>query len=413
MRVLISYFFLPLLLSLISYTSLMAQLPESREVVFVETFSTSEVALKAKGIGKEVEDAENDARKAAVYFVLYNATDGLLQTDEEKSNFQKIENDFFSLSNINNYITFFGNEMLSRVRVRDKVKVEKFVRVDKEKLAQDLAKKGIIASRTDLVEAVGNPVIMVLPEVPRGQSPIEALQTDAELKKGAEVIESYLTARKYSVEVPEQRQVLSELVEAQANLKNMETDIAYQLALTIGADIYITYNVQIEKGKFGNKASVGCRAFETTTGRLLGTETGFSPERPSTATAALIEEAMNSAIDKTLSRIDAYWKQDLERGQQYKLIFRIIGDYKDPFEISDAIEEILRKFSPTARQIAVTDRTLDYVIWQKDYETPTQLFRALEKVVNANPTIRKNFAKLKRISINRKMLLLAIDNTQD
>ncbi len=406
-------FLLPIIFLLTSCTSLQAQLPESREVVFVETFSSSEVSLKAKGIGKEVEDAENDARKAAVYFVLYGGTDPLLQTDEEKRNFQKIEGDFFNLSNINTYITFFGNEMLSRVRVRDGVKVEKFVRVNKEKLAQDLAKRGIIASRADLAEAIGNPVIMVLPEVPRGQSPIEALQTDSELKKGAEVIESYLTARKYTVEVPEQRQVISELAEAQVNLKSMETDIAYQLALTIGADIYITYNVQIEKGTFGNKASVGCRAFETTTGRLLGTETGFSPERPSTATAALIEEAMNSAIDKTLSRIDAYWKQDLERGQQYKLIFRIVGDYKDLFEISDAIEEVLKKFSANTRQIAVTDRTLDYVIWQKEYDTPTKLFRALEKAVNSNPTIRKNFAKLKRVSVNRKLLLLAIDNTQE
>lgn len=405
--------FLPMLLLLTSCASVMAQLPESREVVFVETFSASEVSLKAKGIGKEVEDAENDARKAAIYFVLFGGTDALLQTDEEKANFQKIEADFFNLANINTYITFFGNEMLSRVRVRGGVKVEKFVRVNKEKLSQDLAKRGIIASRADLAEAIGNPVIMVLPEVARGQSPLEALQTDAELKKGAEVIESYLTARKYRVEVPEQRQVISDLAEAQASLKSMESDIAYQLALTIGADIYITYNVQIEKGKFGNKASVGCRAFETTTGRLLGTETGFSPERPSTATAALIEEALNSAVDKTLSKIDAYWKQDLERGQQYKLLFRIVGDYNDLFEISDAIEEVLKKISSTSRQLTVTDRTLDYVIWQKDYDTPTKLFRALEKAVNANPIIRKNFAKLKRVSVNRKLLLLSIDNTQE
>jgi hypothetical protein len=53
------------------------------------------------------------------------------------------------------------------------------------------------------------------------------------------------------------------------------------------------------------------------------------------------------------------------------------------------------------------------VIWQKEYDTPTKLFRALEKAVNSNPTIRKNFAKLKRVSVNRKLLLLAIDNTQE
>lgn len=412
MQILFSPFLVALVVWLGS-SSVLAQLPQSREAVFVETFSASEVSLKVKGIGKEVEDAENDARKAAIYYVLYGGTDALLQTDEEKANFKRIENEFFDLNNVNRYITFFGNETLSRVRLRDGVKVEKFVRVDKEKLAQDLAKRGVIASRADLAEAVGNPVIMVLPEVPKGQSPIEALQTDSDLKKGAEVIESYLTARKYNVEVPEQRQVLADLAEAQSSLSNVETDLVYQLALTIGADIYITYAVQIEQGKFGNKASVGCRAFETTTGRLLGAETGYSPERPSTATAALIEEAMNSAIDKTLARLDAYWKQDLERGQQYKLIFRIVGDYKDPFEIADAVEEVLKKNFTNSRQLAVTERTLDYVIWQREHDTPTKLYRALEKAINANPVIRKNFAKLKRISVNRKLLLLAIDNAQE
>jgi hypothetical protein len=53
------------------------------------------------------------------------------------------------------------------------------------------------------------------------------------------------------------------------------------------------------------------------------------------------------------------------------------------------------------------------VIWQKDSEGSSKLYRALEKAVNDNAVMRKNFAKLKRLSVNRKMLLLSIDNREE
>jgi hypothetical protein len=405
----------PLLFLLIlfnaSCTALLAQLPTSREATFVETYSAAEVSIKAKGIGNEVTDAESDAQKSAIYFVLFGGTDPLLQNTDEIAQFEKVKADIFDTRNLNKYIAFMGTEILSRVRIGDGVKVEKFIRVNKERLTQDLVAKGVIASRADLKEASGNPIVMVLPEVAKGYSPIQILQTDPNAKKAAEVIESYLTARKYDVEVPEQKQNLNELAEAQAGLKGVEQDMAYQLALSVGADVYITFTVQIEKGSFGNKAAVGCRAYETTTARLLGTETGYSPERPSTSTAALIEEAMNGAVDKTLSRINAYWKEDINRGVQYKLIFKLKGDYKESFAISDAVEETLTKFASKSKPGAVGDRTFDYVVWHKEHDTSTKLFRALSKELDATPTFRKNNAKLKRISVNRKLLLLSIDNT--
>ena len=73
-------------------------LPESREATFIEANGSAEVLVRAKGIGgasglfgfKEDESlklAEIDARKSAVYLVLYGGAgiDALLRTDEEKS----------------------------------------------------------------------------------------------------------------------------------------------------------------------------------------------------------------------------------------------------------------------------------------------------------------------------------------
>jgi hypothetical protein len=380
------------------------------QATFVESYSPTEVTIRATGIGSDVDNAELDAKKCALYFVLAITTDPLLQTSEEKTSFEQMKEQFFAKGNFEQYITFVGNDILSRVKTKDGVKVEKLVRVNKEKLSQDLSEKGVLKSREEVSANVGNPMIMVLPEVAKGENPIEKLKSDANIKKGAEVIEGYLTARKYDVQVPEQMNVLNELTTAQNQVAGNEDDIAYQLALSIGSDVYITFNVKVEKGSIGKKAVVGCRAYETTTAKLLGTETGYSPERPSVPDAALIEEAMNWAIEKVLSRISAYWKEDATRGQQYKLIFTITGTFDDTYAISDVIDDVLGTITTQKKQNIATEKTVDYIIWQKEFENTSKLFRELDKRLKEN----KDFsgAKLKRVNINRKLMLMEVENDE-
>jgi len=85
-------------------------------------------------------------------------------------------------------------------------------KVNKELLTKDLEARNIIAARADLAETIGNPFIMVLPAVEKGQSPIDLLRTNPEVKHAAAVIESYLTARQYDVIVPEQQQSMEVMV---------------------------------------------------------------------------------------------------------------------------------------------------------------------------------------------------------
>lgn len=401
-----------LVLFIVAGRTVYAQVPKSQEATFVESYSPTEVTLKAKGIGFNVDEAERDARKCAVYFLLYSANDAILQTPAEKEAFKAIEQEFFTDANINNYITFMSNSILSKVKLQDgSVKVEKLIRVNREKLKEDLVAKGAIAGTKDLAAIAGNPFIMVLPEVPKGQSPIAALQRDPNIKKGAEVIESYLTARRYEVRVPEQQDAVNDLVSAKKAVAGIQDDIAYKLALSIGADIYISYNVKIEQGSIGKKASVGCRAYETTTARLLGTETGYSPERPDVPEAALIEEAMNFAIDRVLSRINAYWKEDISSGRQYKVIFRITGKFDDPDDLTDALEDVLKEVTTKRKNNATTKETADWILWQNSYESERDFFKAISKAFESNKDIKKLGAKLKRININRKLMLLEIVNS--
>ncbi|MCX7761849.1 MAG: DUF6175 family protein [Candidatus Kryptonium sp.] len=403
------YVFLIFAFGIVSYAQ--KNLPVSREATFIESYSPSEVTIRASGIGKDNKQAELDGRRAAVWYVLLGATDPILQTPEERKAFEGIQDEIFDAKNISKYISFETTEYEARVKLADgRVKITKYYRVNKKLLTDDLVAKNIIKPKEEITEAIGLPFIMVVPEAPKGVSPVDLLRSDRLLKKGAEVIESYLTARKYDVQVPEQMETLSELAQAQAGLKGIEEDYAYQLALAIGSDVYITYNVKVERRYIGSteyrKAVVAARAYETTTARLLGTETGYSGEY-AVPEEAVVEEAMNDAIDKVLSRIMAYWKDDLTRGLQFKILFRITGNFDEDThdEILMSTETALRKLCNRIKQNVVTDQTMDYIVWvdPKKYNSPLALFRDIRRQIESAVPV-----KVKRINANRKLLILEI-----
>jgi hypothetical protein len=193
------------------------------------------------------------------------------------------------------------------------------------------------------------------------------------------------------------------LANIQAELKGAEQDISYQLSLALGADVYITFSGSVQ----GGKATVVVKAYETTTARLLGTETGYSATRPNVAQEALVEEAINGAIQNVLTRITAYWQEDVKRGVQYRLIFNVVGSFSPKqieslqFDVSDAIQEM---FS-TSKENIITDKTMDYIVWAKnsEYSKSMNIFRDIKSKL-------ANKADVTRININRKLIILGIDH---
>jgi len=401
MKQMISLFLFALVVLVSSLVSAQGNLPKSKEAKFAETYSQTEVQVFAKGIGKDVDEAEKDAKKAAIYYLLYSANDPILQTAAEKEAFNGVADKFFEIGNINNYVTYMANDIKSKVNTKEGVKVEKLIRVGREKLREDLQSQGILVSKEALSQAAGNPFLMVIPEVKKGENPIQKLQNEPLTKKAAETIEGFLTARKYDVQVPEAMDNLNDLINAQAGAKGVEDDIAYQLALSIGSDVYITFNAAIEN----KKGIVAARAYETTTGRLLGTETGYSSDATA-PDAALVEAAMNFAADKVLSRINAYWKEDIKNGQQFKVIFKITAQLDDDAmeDLSDEIDAAIKESSNGKfKKGASGDKTKDVVIWSNKYKDGDELYKYFRDRFKKHDSI-----KVKKINVNRKLVIMEL-----
>ena len=416
------------ILTLIFSSAIFGQLPESKQATLIETISSSEVMIEATGIYKGkgktnkkkiadvgargVKRAIDDAKRSAIYNLLFGGTDPLISTPQERQNFDQYEAFFFDMENISNYITYEDVQVQKKVKIDGGkgIRIVKRFKVNKEMLKKDLESRGVLEARADLAQAVGNPVIMVLPAVATGESPLELLETNPQVRHAASVVESYLTARQYDVVVPEQQSALESLNSAQMSLGDREEDYAYNLALSIGSDVYITFAGAVEEAAYGaQKYVLIVRAYETTTARLLGTETGYSQGRQGEIMVS-IEEAMNDAIDKVLSRISNYWKSDLERGIQYKLIVNLAADLDQDqveeiqFAFMDAVDEV----AASSKENIITDATMDYLLWcdPTKYDRSSKVYRYIKKAFDEASTD----GTLRRVTINRKMILLRIDS---
>ena len=103
-----------------------------------------------------------------------------------------------------------------------------------------------------------------------------------------------------------------------------------------------------------------------------------------------------------------YWKDDLKRGMQYKLIVSISTDFDEDevediqFAFMDAVDKIAQK----SKENIVTAQTIDYLIWcnPEKYDKSTKVYRYLKSAFSDQGVE----GTLKKIYVNRKLILLKV-----
>jgi len=122
----------------------------------------------------------------------------------------------------------------------------------------------------------------------------------------------------------------------------------------------------------------------------------------------LIEEAMNNAIDPVLSKINAYWKDDLKRGIQYKLVISLGSGFDNDTaeDIAWGMGDILQQIAKDYKENVISEKTLDYLIWcdPSEYRRSSNVYRSIKEDYQ-NEGLPGD---LDRETINRKLLLLSI-----
>ena len=237
---------------------------------------------------------------------------------------------------------------------------------------------------------LGHPTIMVIPAVEPDVDPIIAL-ADPLTGHIAGAIESHLTAQGFDVLIPTQQVLIDEVIDASRTLEGIFVDRQHARALAFGSDIYIVFSVlwdeQSAVGTDLLRAAVAIRAFETTTARALGTETGYSRARP-VREEVVAEEAVNDALPKILSRLGRYWKKDRELGFQYLAHLSFTGSLSQQATqmLQGSLVDRLRQESGVKylREEIATARRCDYRLWCEPNQITSarELARMIERSIH-------------------------------
>ena len=133
--------------------------PISHEVREVESTNSAETLLRATGQGSSVEYAITDAKKAAIWFLLYAGTKPFLKTADEKHNFTPVEEKLYS--DFARFIRYTSG-LKSKKKLGNTTYVDIIVKVDVTMLKQYLVDNGVIKSSEDVAESIGLPAISIV-----------------------------------------------------------------------------------------------------------------------------------------------------------------------------------------------------------------------------------------------------------
>jgi hypothetical protein len=365
------------------------QYPQTFDAQITTSLDPENTEVIARGTWDHVEGAIVEAKMNAMWAVINT----LAQTDEEK---RKVEaNKVKIFSNPDKYVRQEGG--IKRTRTPDgRINVEIKAIVRKKLLEDDLVSAGLIQRREEIIEVLENPSIVVIPD--------EKVKNQGWVEFGVNEVNSYFTTKKFEILNPETIDRLYQMAEQIGIIEGLPQDPAAKIALSVGADIYVVVEGKFEEGQVGKdkttKAAASLKAFETTTGRLIGSSTGFSKELiagPGKDRVTL-SEAIRDAADKLITQIMDYWKSDIKKGKQF-LIF-VYGNFENLQEQAD-ITSAIKNISADYKREVASKNLMTFRVWYKG--------KSDEIIFSLQDELSKRNLKLTPTMQNRKMIQIKID----
>ena len=251
------------------------------------------------------------------------------------------------------------------------------------------------------------PNILVAPSLSgKGISELQVVQNNPMARTIMEAVNAYLTKKTYDVTSLEGQANLNDLVQMQNDIAENDDDLSYLASLALGADVYIKFSGNVKSSTI----SVELNAYESSTARLLGSESAMDDDCGGSDQATISEclhRAATRAMPKLEKKIQAYWQKDLEQGIQYKIIMNIKGEFDEEDEIEDLHDDIVQGLKKIFKHVNVnvmSAKTIDVVVYADADEHPDS-----QTVYGSIREMLKNRANTKKINLTRKLILMDVE----
>lgn len=265
------------------------------------------------------------------------------------------------------------------------------------------SQKSASAAAFDMQNSASTPTIMVMPaKSGSGKSELEVVTDNPMSKAMMESINGYLTQKKYEVKSLEGQSQLDDVIKMQNDIANTDDDMSYLASLVLGADIYVKYSGSVQT----DNVVVEVNAYETSTGRLLGSQTAEVKNNghvSQTNLRANVQAAARKAMPNLEKKILAYWSSNLQKGVQYKVVMNLKGEFTDS-QIEDLHDFTVSSLKKTFNSVTVnvlTEKTIDLVVYADPgrYADSQEVYSEIRKILKSN-------AETKKINITKKLILM-------
>ena len=256
----------------------------------------------------------------------------------------------------------------------------------------------------EVIQDYTQPIIVVTPAM-SSKGEAQEIAVDNNSHSVQEAIHSYLTKKNYEVKSVEGQETLNEILQMQNDIANTEDDLSYLAGIALDADVYIKFKQEVTN----DEVSVELSAYEASTARLLGSQTSTVRNNGHTSKiniASNLGAAVRKAMPGLETKILSYWKNDLSKGNQYKVVINIKGEYSDSQteDLHDAIMKGLKGNFSSVKVNVMTAKTLDFVIYASAVK-----YKDAQEVYSKIRQILKPLADTKKNNITRKLILMELN----
>jgi len=315
---------------------------------FVESTDPNITLVRCTGIGHDLRNAVDQARKGCLEWMI---TNHMAQKQSERQAYMGQQKNIFA--KLDRYVAYppagsaagKGQGIKSRMRMsEDEIKVEIITEVHKKPLMADLTNMGVIQSTDEMLESMGMPSLIAIPSKASRGSKLRGIAEG--------LVNEYLTNAGYEVLDPQGVSDLNKMTDAIGEVAGAEEDEAAQIAMAAGADVYFVYEAYRDKEGGGIAYAINVKAYETTTASMLGSKNASGPARANWVAGqenAALQEPLGDAMGSVLPVVEKYWKKNAPKGRKYFIKFK-----NAPKKTDMKMNQVLKKACSRVKMVSST-----------------------------------------------------------
>jgi hypothetical protein len=330
------------------------------------------------GVGKEkrFEDALAIAFRDALRKVVLDA----IGQEKEKQNSERIKTYMYDIAET--YIVRYT--VTDKVRLGRDTIVYASVVFDRDKVDESIRTLGVeVPERKEKKDYTGSPYEPLILDALDSITylvyfePEKRKIQDEYARLAVNRVNNYLANKEYEyVDLERINEIKEEYFTLYEETKGA-VSVVQLIAQALNADVYIVVDGIVEgEGKKGDiyfaSASIDLKAFESATGRGLGTETGYSgrlglASGMDAAKRKGVEVAVENAIEPVIELARNYMYKAFENGIRYEVVVQGIPDYSMTMTFGDAVRDTSSFRS--LKEVSVASGQVKYYVYYMGKKT--------------------------------------------